>query len=241
MGRNACANFAVRTLAYQGLEKEDIRYLTSDTQLDLDNDGVPDEVISPSAANLQTAVEWAKDADMLVLYMVNHGGKDDNGKGFFRLSSSETLSAAQLDAWLDAFQQNSLCKVTVIYDACKSGTFLTELTAPEGKERIVITGTSPDEDALFISQGTNSFSLYFWTNIFNGTDVQSAFLHTRKTGYAASQHRQSHDDRKQREGLFGNGSILCRRFWLIYARLRTMRSMRALKQRRSDDDGIARV
>ncbi|MGE0083825.1 MAG: PKD domain-containing protein [Desulfococcaceae bacterium] len=238
-----CANFAVRALSFQGLVKEDIRYLTSDTQLDLDNDGVPDEVISPSAANLRSAVEWSGDADLLVLYMVNHGGKDDSGKGFFRMSGTEILSAGELDAVLDAFQQNLSCKVIVVYDACKSGTFPAEPAAPEGKERIVITSTSPDEDALFISQGANSFSLYFWTNIFNGSDVQAAFAYAEQDmlHITASQHPMMTGNGT---GLFiGNGCVLYGERPVL-TNLHTAADnagILTVEAKASDDDGIARV
>ena len=70
------------------------------------------------------------DADSLVIYLVDHGGKDT-----FRMRGTETLSAADLDSWLDTLQNTMTGKVTVIYDACESGSFLSSLTPPPGKER----------------------------------------------------------------------------------------------------------
>ena len=66
-------------------------------------------------------------------------------------------------------------RVVVIYDACDSGSFSSSLTPPAGKERIVIASTSPGESAYFVSQGTISFSDFFWTHIFNGLDIAEAF------------------------------------------------------------------
>jgi len=166
------ANFAYRTLTYQGFTKETIYYLTSDTDLDLDSNGELDDVDADTTnANLQNAITaWAADADNLVLYLVDHGGN-----GTFRMSGTETLSVSDLDSWLDQLQNNTSCKVTVIYDACESGSFMSHLTPPADKERIILGSTSPGQSAYFVSQGSISFSNYFWTHIFNGLNIKEAF------------------------------------------------------------------
>ncbi len=170
-----CANFAYRTLTYQGFTKETIYYLSSDTDLDLDSNGIPDDVDSDvTNANLENAVtQWATEepkADSLVVYLVDHGGE-----GTFRMSGTETLSATDLDSWLDTLQESISGKVIVVYDACHSGSFLPALIPPADKERIVIASASADEPAYFVTQGSVSFSNYFWTHIFNGLDVRDAF------------------------------------------------------------------
>jgi hypothetical protein len=167
-----CANFAYRALAYQGFTKETIYYLTSDTDLDLDNNGELDDVDGDATnSNLQDAITtWAVDADSLVVYLVDHGGN-----GTFRMSGTETLSASDMDSWLDSLQETMPGKVIVIYDACESGSFLSFFTPPAEKERIVITSTSPDESAYFVTQGSISFSNYFWTHIFNGVNLKDSF------------------------------------------------------------------
>lgn len=166
------ANFAYRTLTYQGFIKDTIYYLTSDTDLDLDSNGVLDDVDGDTTnANLEYAIkEWAKDADELVIYLTDHGGD-----GSFRMSGTETLSASDLDTWLDDIQKTIPGKVIVVYDACESGSFISQLTPPEGKQRIVMSSTSPEEPANFLTQGTVSFSNFFWTHIFNGFDIYNAF------------------------------------------------------------------
>ncbi len=166
------ASFAYRSLNYQGFTKESIYYLSSDAGLDIDQNGEFDDVSGNATnANLQAAVTtWAADADSLVVYLVDHGGN-----ATFRMSGTETLPASELDLWLDQLQQTLPGKVTVVYDACESGSFLLALTPPAGKERVVLTSTSPGESAYFVSQGSISFSNYFWTQIFNGLDVKSAF------------------------------------------------------------------
>jgi len=172
-----CANFAYRTLTYQGFSKESIYYLTSDTDLDLDNNREFDDVDGDvNNNNFQQAITtWASDADSLVVYLVDHGGNST-----FRMSGTETLSASDLDSWLDTLQTSMPGKVTVIYDACESGSFISSLTPPQGKERVVITSTSLGESAYFVTQGSISFSNYFWTHIFNGVNVEDSFNLTKE-------------------------------------------------------------
>ena len=175
----AIATFAYRTLNYQGFSKDKIWYLSANTDLDLDSNGVADEVDGDATnANLQHAItEWAADADSVLIYLVDHGGD-----GTFRMSGAEMLAANDLKAWLDTLQDPEPTgrgpmngRVTVIYDACESGTFLTALAPTSGENRIIITSTSPGESAYFISQGSISFSNYFWSHIFNGLDIKNAY------------------------------------------------------------------
>jgi len=176
-----CSNFAYRAMTYQGFTKASIHYLSSDIDLDLDGNGILDDVDGDATnGKLQQAITiWASDAEDLVLYLVDHGGD-----GTFRMSASETLSATDLDTWLDQLQAVIAGKVIVVYDACESGSFLTSLTPPAGKDRIVITSTSPSESAYFVAQGSVSFSNFFWTHIFNGVNVKDAFeLSSQAIGY----------------------------------------------------------
>ena len=174
------ASFAYRALTYQGFTKDSIYYLTSDTDLDLDNNGVADDVDRDATnTNLQDALStWAPEhlnglpTGDVVVYLVDHGGT-----GTFRMSGTETLSATDLDGWLDALQAQIDGKVIVVYDACESGSFLDALRAPVGytDRRIVLTSTSLGESAHFVASGTVSFSNYFWTQVFNGVTVGEAF------------------------------------------------------------------
>ncbi|QTA81714.1 NHL repeat- and peptidase C13 NHLdomain-containing protein [Desulfonema limicola] len=168
-----CTGFAYRTLNYQGFTKNDIFYLTEDTELDLDNNGEPDDVDGlPGIETLKTAVtQWAEDADTLIIYLADHGGS-----GIFRLSSTENLKAEDLDSWLDQVQEKTSAKVIIIYDACNGASLIPALkTAPPGKDRICIVSSSEDEEAYFINQGAVSFSAFFWSHIFNGHNLLDAF------------------------------------------------------------------
>ena len=161
-----CANFAYRTLTYQGFTKESIYYLNLETTLDLDGNGLGDDVDADvSVVNLEKAFQWAYDADTLIVYLVDHG--DDRT---LRMRSDEILDAEKLNEFLYFFNGTLI----FIYDACKSGSFVETLENYD-KKQIIITSSLPNQSAHFISKGAISFSYFFWTHIFNGLNVQLAF------------------------------------------------------------------
>lgn len=250
-----CANFAYRTLAYQGFTKESIYYLTSDTTLDLDSNGEADDVDGDALnTNLKYAItQWAKDADSLVIYLIDHGRPDE-----FVMSASENLAVSQLAEWLNILQTQSQCnEIIFVYDACKSGSFLAPLTmAPEGKKRIIITSTSPDEEAQFVTQGSVSFSNYFWTHIFNGLDIKNAFpLAEEAIGKSFHQHplldangdgQSNKEDYPLTENLYiGNGTKIQGQAPAVESvsarRIGETNSVQISASNVSDEDGITKV
>jgi len=173
-----CANYAYRALTYQGYTKDTIYYLSSDKDLDLDGNGILDDVDADATnASLQYAINtWAGDANNLLIYMVNHGGN-----GTFRMSGAELLYATDLDAWLDTLQNTLPGHVTIIYDACESGSFLPYLLPPSGKQRYVAASSSLGEESIFVGNGTVSFSFLFWGHMFNGESFYNAFVNAKNS------------------------------------------------------------
>jgi DNA-binding beta-propeller fold protein YncE len=163
------ANLAYRALNYQGINKNNIYYLSKDIDLDLDDNGVTDDIDGLATNdNLAFAVtDWAKDAQHVIIYLIGHNDL------FFRMNATEILDNTQLDSWMDQLQTASNCRITFIFDACKSGNYIPTYTAPDSYSRVVITSTGIDENAYLI--GAISFSNYFWTHIFNGYSIQTAF------------------------------------------------------------------
>jgi hypothetical protein len=180
---------AYNALKFQGysdsklnINDEDI-YLMSPVALGTAFDGTAIDVDGDSSPiNLQYAIEtWAASSTQdVVLYIVGNGDTETSA-----LNSTDTLTASQLDTWLNNLQcsgQGCLPgKVTVIYDASLSGGFITALAPPEGsgKERILISSTGSNGSACFLSDGDISFSRYFWIKILNGENVQDAFFHAQ--------------------------------------------------------------
>lgn len=178
-----CAHYAYRALTYQGFAKEDIHYLTSNTEIDLDGNGELDDVDNDATLeNLGKAItEWPSgDTDNVILYFVDHGLEEK-----FYLTDPEKVSADRLKGWLGTLQDNIGGKIIMVIDACHSGSFLPILAGPD---RIVITSTSADQEAHFITHGSVSFSNYFWAHIFNGQDIAYAFSQAGESmkGYQTS-------------------------------------------------------
>jgi len=166
------ANFAYRTLISQGYTNDTIYYLSSDRNVDLNGDGKPDVDADATSSSLQDAItQWAKDADSLVVYLIDHGGP-----GTFRMSEAEVLKAEDLASWLNELQETMQGLMTVIYDACESGSFVSKLKPPSGRQRITITSTSPGESAYFLNTGTLSFSYLFWSQVFGGGTIYWAYV-----------------------------------------------------------------
>jgi hypothetical protein len=110
----------------------------------------------------------------VVVYLVGNGEE-----GAFELNDTETLLASDLDSLLDSLQDTIPGKVTVIYDACRSGSFLSSLTPSVDKERILISSTGENQPAYFLSEGDISFSKFFWRRVLNGANVRNSFLHAK--------------------------------------------------------------
>ncbi len=169
-----CINAAHGILDLQGYDDETI-YRLSDPLLpgtyrnrsSYQTDG------SPSKESIRQAIlEWASDANDLLLYMVGHGGN-----GNFQPNQTELLKAQELDSWLDSLQAKIPGKIVLIYEACESGSFLPGLVPPYGKEkeRLVLTSTDTGQKAIIASQGQLSFSFMFWTNIGRGETLYAAY------------------------------------------------------------------
>ncbi|MBF0565019.1 MAG: hypothetical protein HQK89_07245 [Nitrospirae bacterium] len=167
------ANFAWRTLSYQGYTKDTIYYLSYAGNLEPDGNGGYYDIVnaSPSNANLKYAITtWAQGANDVVIYITGHGGP-----GTFKIGASEILNASDLATWLNTLQSAITGKIIFIYDACYSGSFIPQLVAPSGRTRINVTSASSTEEAAFASGGSVSFSYFFWGSVFNGAKVYNAY------------------------------------------------------------------
>lgn len=168
----ACTNLAYLSLLSQGYLRENIRFLAPHSGMDVDGDGLLNDVDGPctSAALAGAVTGWGADAGELLVYLADHGGE-----GEFYANDGDRVTAESLDAWLDAVQAAIPGKVVVIYDACASGSFLPLLIPPPGKDRIVVTGSLADEPAWFMSDGVLSFSYQFWQSVFANAYLVDSF------------------------------------------------------------------
>ncbi|MEM9529301.1 MAG: 6-bladed beta-propeller [Pseudomonadota bacterium] len=175
--RQASADLAFAALAVQGYGADgtsctdascdDIYYLT--------NAAVPGADSAASLSNLEFALTtWGVDnVQDLTVYLTGPRPGD------LILNETETLSLAQLDAWLDTAQTQVPGIVTVVVDADSSEDIVTVLTPRGGQTRYLISSTETGETALTASGGEISFSQFFWTQVLNGARLRASFAVAR--------------------------------------------------------------
>jgi hypothetical protein len=180
----ATANMAAtacQTALARRLDKAHIQYLSAAASQDLDGDGTNDVAGVSSLANLSQAItNWAAGANKLTVYLL---GSTTNW--VFRLNGTESLSATQLDGWLDRFQTTNR-SVIVVMDFDGSGSYVPGLAATNGQERIVLASTKAGATSLRAAGGLVSFSEFLLSGIFDGQSLGAAFNAARDVIRTAS-------------------------------------------------------
>ncbi len=77
---------------------------------------------------------------------------------------------------LRAASRSLVEQLVVLYDSCRSGSFIPLLIPPAGKQRVLATSAASGEETLFSVGGTLSFSYLFWSHMFNGDSFYDCFL-----------------------------------------------------------------
>ena len=161
------ANNAYKVLLKRGFTNESIFYLNPSLQQEYPVDRISS--IENISYSINTWAESRVSANIpLLIYLVNHGGNDK----FFVKGTSEILEPKKLDEYLDKLTSITGIKdITVIYEACNSGSFIDELSE---NGRIIITSTSESANAG-IDQNGAFFSKYFFNSISDAKTLKSAF------------------------------------------------------------------
>jgi DNA-binding beta-propeller fold protein YncE len=169
------ANMAYNALRLQGFAKDEVKYLSPVTNMDLDNNGLLDDLELATLAKLEASItDWAGDAEDVVIYLVDHGGPER-----FRVNETEILTADSLAKWVAQLEERIPGRVVLVIEACESGSFLPALAAFPNDERIVMTSTAADEVAYILNRGLISFSYYFWGGVHQGADLEQCFVRAR--------------------------------------------------------------
>ncbi len=174
----ALTEYAYAVLESRGFTDDSIYFMSQATSFDLDGDGRPevDALASSSPADgLEYAItDWARArGGPLFLYLVDHGGvgsmwlRDADGDAV--ADPDELLQASDLGAWLDTLPETT--PVVVLYEACKSGSFVEALAGPN---RVIVTSTG-FENATIALDGNISFSQYWLAAVGEGQSVGDAF------------------------------------------------------------------
>ena len=164
----AMAEFAIASLESQGIAREDVYYLSAGFGAVQNPDG------EATRQSIESALlNWTQSndpADDVLLYLVDHGGP-----GVFELDEKEVLKAETLKQWLDTLQGQIAGSVTVVYDACESGSF-NPILATDEHDRLIISSAKPGQAALFAQDGKVSFSSSFWSTFFVSGDLYRSYL-----------------------------------------------------------------
>jgi hypothetical protein len=141
----ATGNRAYETFLAGGYTDDDIQYLNADlAQLGVDG--------APTWENVRDAIQtWARTrvglGVPLWVYLIDHGEVDR-----FHNDVGEVVTPAELDLWLDNLEQHTgVDQVTVIFDACFSGSFIDlyesngwglETLSRNDRQRVIVSSTS---------------------------------------------------------------------------------------------------
>jgi hypothetical protein len=106
----------------------------------------------------------------LIIYLVDHGGYNS-----FQINSKDFLYADQFSQYLDALQEKTNCKVQLIIEACKSGSFMDELTQANIQNRIIITATGDNVLSYYDQDGRESFSSHLFNWLIQGFSLGESF------------------------------------------------------------------
>jgi len=187
---NGC-NYTYRVLINRGYTAGNIYYIGNKSYPIIDN--------ASSRANIEWAIEtWAASkcdsAHGLGIYLFDHGGEN------YLCLPGPDLTASDLDTYLDNFEIKSGCdRVIIIYEACRSGSFIDELSE---SNRIIITATDRTHSSYVNGDWTfAAFSEGFWNSIINCNTIGEAFEdaveNVEELGYGNSQFSLIDDNHDQ--------------------------------------------
>ncbi len=167
------AGMAYDTLIYRGFSSDTVQYLSpAGPGADVDGYSSLDEVRS-------AFTNWAYCDGALFVYLVDHGGSNNNQGAYLKLNKDEQLLASDLDLWLDNIQETYTNDVVVVVDCCQSGSFIDALTYNGPAKRIVVAASGSDQPTYFIAGGLASFSESFFGGVLIGSDLADSFTYAR--------------------------------------------------------------
>ncbi len=158
----------------RGFEDDEIYYINHESFKDFNGDGNTDNIVDQTqktTASLQTAISWAMDQSNdgpLYIYLVDHGEKN----GTFLLDGKQILTASQLDAMLDGFEDQTGRNSIIILEACYSGSFMNIL---KDNDRIVFTSSAASKYSFLNDAGDVSFSQFLSNYFLVGKNWEDAF------------------------------------------------------------------
>lgn len=184
------AGYAWRLSRNRQVPAAQIDLLSAFAMIDANGDGNNEVSASATRQSLMAALDpatgFAAGAEKLIVYMVDHGLRDGDTY-HYRLNPTESVSAAELDAALDALQAaHPAMKIAVVFDFCYSGGFVIGCAPAADQYRICVSGSTQESLAIF--NGTIagvSFSNFFFDSLLAGANFKCAFDAAREGVLAA--------------------------------------------------------
>lgn len=139
-------------------------FVSSDT--DLDDDGIADTQYAATKSNLtnvlQSLASTMTSEDRLFLYVIDHGGTDDNiNSSYIWLWNEEKIYDYELASLLNSFNVKSM---SIVLGQCYSGGFIDNL---QGPKRIISTACTGSEQSWGSNALGYDFFVYNWTSAIN--------------------------------------------------------------------------
>lgn len=133
------------------------------SNLDLDNDSIPDIEYPATKTALQTVFDNLSteitDEDILLVFVTDHGGKSKtNNEGYLYLWNNEKLYPGELAEYLEPINAQA---INIVMGQCYSGSFIDELS---DKTRAITTAVSADEKSYEHPDMPFDSFLYYWTS-----------------------------------------------------------------------------
>jgi len=164
------ARTAYETAKARWIVDDQITYLSPSSDSGVDG--------TPTKAALSSAISGASGIGKLTVYLVGRGSAlafDMDGES----ASGQETTPTELDGWLDGLQGAGSTRVLVVLDFTGSGAWIGPLTASAGQERIIVASCSGAEQSWCEEGGALSFSQWFLSKVFNGTNIRDAFTWAR--------------------------------------------------------------
>ncbi|MEM7129656.1 MAG: right-handed parallel beta-helix repeat-containing protein [Chloroflexota bacterium] len=159
-----------------GYSDDDIHYLTT-------NSSAPGYDDPATADALRSAITtWAAQRvgpeKPLTIYLMDHGNIN---KLYLDEPNGERVTPSQLDSWLNELEdQQPGVKLTIIVEACHSGSFIQGDQSISKAGRLVITSTNVQNVAYASAQGAQ-FSDRFLTSLQEGYGLSNSFWDARNS------------------------------------------------------------
>ena len=183
---NATGDLAYKTFMKTGMLKANLRYYRPSTDVDLDGDGLNNDVTGlPTVLAVKGSIQdWAREQGVslgIPFYLVLVGGGSADR---IVLDSGEEVTTGDLGLWLSNLEATSGAdNLNVILDAPQSGTFLDVTTGSPstiaGKNRVVITSTSSGQNS-YLASDRSFFSSVLFRHLGQKKSLADAFLGARQ-------------------------------------------------------------